>query len=196
MNTFKRIGRLTAIFLALALYVGAAHAQSSPTLTSANASTNLNLTIAESLTVSAPASVTFTGYNSAAGTASAPVFSVVTTGNLAAGHANIQTFGWLGSATAALSGPASVPSSQIFASINGGTASACNQSGNLGTTYNVPGFVAGAVCSNVGGALGFMITPPAGAFTQTNTVLLTLQGATNLNPGSYTGVIVFQADTF
>jgi hypothetical protein len=194
MNWINRIGR-AALFLAIiAVFAVSANAQS---IVSATSSTSLSLTIAESLTVAAtPSSINFTGYNAVAGTATAssPI-SVVTTGNLASGHAWLVTWGYLGSTTAALAGPSNIPASDVFSSINGAAALACTYNANSSAQY-VSGVVSGATCPGVNGPIGGQQNPPAGAYTQTDTVALTLSGASALAPGTYTGTITFVAAAF
>ena len=193
-----RIKQLFAVFLALALVLFAipANAQT-PALTATATPVNLSLNVGESLTISvSPSSISFGSYDPTAGTATAsgPI-TVVTTANLNAGHGTFETFAWLGSATAALSGPANVPSSKIFSSNNSLTAVPCTDTEIEPNSSTFVGSVMGAGCTT-GGRLGIIIAPPAGVNSQTDTVLLSLSGAANLIPGSYAGVINFEAAIF
>lgn len=189
MNSRTRFMILGLLAVAMMFVTLPANAQ---TVTSSTTATSLNLNISESLSVAAtPASINFTGYNYTAGTAtaSAPI-SVVTTGNLAAGHTWVVTWAYLGSTTAALAGPQNIPASDVFASINGGAAVACTYDAS-GSGQYISGVVNGAVCPAANGPIGNQQNPPAGAYTQTDTVALTLAGATALLPGSYVGSITF-----
>jgi hypothetical protein len=187
----KRILLVAAIIL---FAVGTANAQN-PVLTSSNAQVSLSLSIGESLSISAsPASISFTNYNYTNGTAQAsgPI-TLVTSGNFNAGHAFVGIYGWLSSASAALSGPSNVPSSDVFSSFDSGAAVPCNASTLEPNTSQMGGTVTGASC---GPSLIYVSSPPAGPFNETDTVLLSLNGATNLTPGSYVGTINFQADLY
>jgi spore coat protein U-like protein len=195
MNWINRIGRLVGLVAILVLAAIPAQAQA-PALTATAAPVNLSLSIGESLTISAsPSSIAFGSYNSSLGTATAsgPI-TVQTNWNLAAGHSDIYVLGWLGSASAALSGPQNIPSSDIFSSTNGATAVPCTDSFNL----SAPGYVSGAGCPNGGGGhyLGATALSGPSNSSQTDTIVLSLSGATNLSAGSYSGTITFQADVF
>jgi hypothetical protein len=200
MQIRKVLGRVALILALMFLIVATANAQS---IVSSTSQTSLNLSIGESLTVSAtPASINFNNYSLGAGTATAssPI-SVVTTGNLAPGHAWVVTWGYLSSPTAALSGPSNIPSSDVFAAIDGGAATACTNA-SAGSAQYIAGVVSGATCaSQVGaaggnGPIGAQQNPPAGAYSQTDSIVLSLSGASNLLPGTYSGVITFVAGAF
>jgi hypothetical protein len=200
-NIINRIGRAALVAAIILLAVGTVHAQT----ISNTASVNLNLNISESLTVSASVpSVDFSSsYSASAGTATAPVINVTTSGNLLPGHAWVATYAYLGSASAALSGPSNIPSSDVFASINGSTPLPCTgtakeQGAELGQT--VAGSVVGAACSSSNGTsffgagsgiIGFSQSPPAGPYSQADAVTLTLANVPNLMPGAYAGTITF-----
>jgi hypothetical protein len=194
MRYVKKFGRAALFIAIVSLFAVSVNAQ---TITSATSSTALNLTIGESLTVAAtPSSINFTGYNYAAGTAtaSAPI-SVVTSGNFSTGHTYVVTWAYLGSTTAALAGPANVSAADVFASVNGAAATPCSYDASSSAQY-VSGVLSGAVCPGVNGPIGGQPNPPAGIYSQTDTVALTLAGATNLVPGTYSGTITFVAAAF
>jgi hypothetical protein len=184
MNRLKaKMFAVVLMSLALLFGPGLANAQATE-VTSAPASTvSLSMSVSESITVSGtPASITFT-YSPAAGgtaTASGPI-TVNVSWSLAAGHAaGVIVQSWLSSATAALGGPASIPSSQVFQAVNGGAATACT-----GTADPASGIgVAGAACSVVASSPSPV---PAGTGNRSSTVVLSLSGLGALTPGVYTG---------
>jgi hypothetical protein len=197
MRYVKKFGRAT---LFVAIFVAFAVSANAQTISNSSA-VNVSLAVTESLTVSAtPSSVTLANYSVTNGTASAssPIV-VTTTGNLASGHAWILTAAYFSSASAALTGPQNVPSSDLFVVVDGAAIAPCTASpgGQV-----IPGVVAGAVCASSAGnnpslgAIGSQQNPPAGAYSQVDTVQLSLAGAPNLPPGSYTGVLTFIAGAF
>jgi hypothetical protein len=182
----RKIYRVLAVAALLFASVGVAEAQ----LNSTANSVALSMTVGESITISTtPANVTFTYSPAGAGTATAsgPI-TVVTTANVLAGHQWIQGFAWLGSTTAALSGPSSIPASEVFAVINSNpTPMPCTSNG-----WKSPDFgVAGAFC---GGSLFETDNPPAGAFTNTSVLTLSLNNLGAVAPGTYTGVLNIEAE--
>jgi len=197
MRIKKYISSLLAVVLCvttLALPVAATQVTSTP------ASVSLSMTIGESVTLSAtPANITFTysSANGGAATASGPI-TVSIAYNLAAGHTGVSAYAWLSSSTAALSGPSSIPSTSVLAAINGGTATVCNGTVSNGGVTSV----ASAACGNVTDAAGsthaiFNVTnPPAGSGNGTSTVLLSMNSLGNLTPGSFAGVINFEATAY
>ena len=79
--------------------------------------------------------------------------------------------------------------------MNGASAAPCNYDVS-GSAQYVSGVLSGAVCPGVNGPIGGQPNPPAGIYSQTDTVALTLAGATNLLPGTYSGTITFVAGAF
>lgn len=188
-----RISKYLSVILAMVVLVApVAQAQ----VNSSTQSVNLSLSVSESLTLSAtPGNITF-NYNSGAGTASASGPITVSGSYNLNGEMNISVFAWLGSATQALaSGTNFIPSSSVFASINGGTAGPCNNSAasTLGANHVNGGVVDGALCTSP-------YINQAGPFSQGNipstSVLLSLQSIPNLKAGTYTGVLNFQASAW
>jgi hypothetical protein len=193
MKLKNMLTRGAVIALALVLMGAPLAVAGPPTVQSSVGQTTLNLTVTESLTITPSlASVNFASYSPSLGTATAPPITVVTTGFLAGGHTSVQSFAWLGSSTAALSGPSAIPSSDVFVIVDGSTSAACTMT----PVAIVPGSVSGAFCGQTGGSLSYMLNPPAGSYTATDTVTLSLAGATNLTPGSYTGTLFFEADAY
>jgi|HubBroStandDraft_4_1064222.scaffolds.fasta_scaffold49352_2 hypothetical protein len=195
MNWIRKSVPAIAI-LALLVFAMPAHGQ-----TYSNTSqVTVTLPISESLTVSAtPANVTLANYSYANGTASASsVISVSTTGNLAPGHNWVFTAAWFSSVGAALSGPSNVPSSDLFAAIDGGPATACTAptDGDV-----IPGTVSGAICAATTGynpnlgSISFQQNP-AGPYSANDTIQLTLAGAPGLAAGSYVGTLNISAGAF
>lgn len=147
---------------------------------SATASVALSLNVNESLTLSAtPPSIAFTydGVNSA--TASGPI-SVTTSWSLDTGHTNLAVYAYFASTTA-LSGPQSIPTSEVIAAIDSQGPAACNQSNG----QQAPG----TACNTV-----YQVANPTQTGTKTDSVTLSLSGTGALLPGTYSGMINFQAD--
>ena len=198
MNWINKIGRAALFAAIICLFGVSAQAQKY----SNTATVNVDLSVNETLTVSAtPSTVNLINYSSSAGTAAADnTITVSTLGSINGTHAWITTSAWFASASAALSGPQNVPSSAILASVDGGSLNPCTAMGN--GSVPIPGMVSGAACaSTVGynanfGSLSFQQTPPAGLYTATDTIALSLTGETNLNPGSYAGVLTIEAGAF
>ncbi len=180
LNRMKQIAALV-LTLALALFAVSASAVE---VTSAPANVvSLSMSVPESISLAVtPAQISFT-YSSAGGgtaTASGPI-QITASWSLAAGHpGGVIVQSWLGSATAALSGPSSIPSSQVFQSANGLSPVAC-----VGTVDPASGIgVAGASCGMVATGPG---PAPAGPDSRSATVVLSLAGLGNLTPGVFTG---------
>ena len=144
----------------------------------------MTFTVASSLTVTAtPGSIVFTLTNPKNATASAPI-AVVTSWNLAVGGGNIFTVAYFGSITAALTdGTLNIPSSDVFASINGGAASACTMA-----NVNVAAGNPGAICPQIYGGIG--VTAQG---SHTDSILLSLTSPTNFPVTSYAGIITISA---
>jgi hypothetical protein len=198
MQYVNRIGRLVA-FLAFVFLPLVAHGQT----LSNTATVNLSMSIGESMSISAsPANITFTYSPSGGGsaTASGPI-TVVTTANLASGHTYLNVYGFLSSATAALSGPANIPSSEVFANTTGnGTMGGTTGAGPVPCTGNFGTVgVQGAECGSIGGPDDFLDSDrgatfaAGGQFIITDNVTLSLANLGTITPGSYAGVISFQA---
>lgn len=184
MNRIIKALGLVALLVALAAVPTMAQTDTTPS------TVQLSMTVTESISLSVDQTqINFT-YNGAAGTGTADRnIKVTLSGNFGAGHTAIADFAWLSSATAALGGPANIPSSQFFQSVNGGTAGACNHNPTdfSGMLFgNNPNFgVTGATCSPI-----FTQAAPTGAFSHQDTITYSLQGLnTNLPAGTYTGVL-------
>lgn len=193
-----------ALIAALLFMCHGAAAGQTPVLTSSTPSVNLSLNISESLTLNAStASAVFGAYNSAAGTASAtPTITLTTAAILAPSHNALVVMGGFTSNGAALTGASgSIPASDIFASVNGGTAGACSNA-----TPSIPGVSGATLPVGVGpvycGPSGFIRTVSAGTlaaggpFNYSDTVALSISGAPGLVPGNYTGTITFVAAVY
>jgi hypothetical protein len=175
----KKILAVSAVlFLALAVIVSPGLASQ---LSSNQASVNLNYVIGESLTVSAtPSTATFSGATPTTG-----VISISTVWNLASNRSGVWINWGFSSPTAALSNGSgsNIPSSEVFANINGGAYSACTQT----AFTNVSGLTPGAVCGGYPVAI-FPASPLSGS--DIAPITLQLQGLpTALPAGTYTGTL-------
>lgn len=148
-------------------------------LNSTVATTALSLTVNESISVSAtPGTITFT-YGSGAATASGPI-SVTTTWSAASTRTQVITLAFFSSASAALTGPSSIPTSQVFAAVNGAANAACTL-----TSTAIPALTASAVCPTV-----FQQNSPVpSSGTNTSSVVLLLSGLGTLAPGTFSGTL-------
>jgi hypothetical protein len=146
---------------------------------------SFNATDAVTVTAS-PATITFTSTDSEHATVSGPI-TIVTTWNLVAAGESIYTDAYFTSPTAALTGTNSnvIPASDLFASIDGRAASACNQ-----TDPNVTAAVAGATCSPVFFEAGILQTG-----TNTDTIVLSIVSGTAIPADSYTGTFTISSQT-
>jgi hypothetical protein len=177
--------QLAVVGLALVMLFGPGLAEAQATaLNSAPATVTLSLTVSETVTVSAtPANITFSAPNGGASTASGPI-SVVTSWN-GTSRTSISTVAWFNTAGQALAGPISIAPSSVFASINGGTATACTQA----TPAPVTGIgLTGQFCPIV-----FTQNLPPQVGTHTDTILLSMSGLPALAAGTYTGTLNIEA---
>src|SRR6266853_4350124 len=174
------IKQLAVVGLAVMMSFGPGLAEAQAvSLNSAPTTVTLSLTVSESLSVSAtPANITFT-YNAGAATASGPI-SVTTSWN-GTSRTSISTVAWFATGGSALSGPSAIPPSDVFASINGGTATACTQA----TPSPVTAIgLTGQFCPLV-----FTQNLPPQVGTHTDSILLSLAGLPALAAGTYTGTL-------
>jgi hypothetical protein len=179
----KVFRKLTLVISALTLNlmsVGQCQAQT----TSNAAAVAMTFAVASSLTVTAtPASIVFTRTNSRSATASAPI-AVVTSWNLAVGGGNVFTVAYFATIAAALTdGTLNIPSSDVFASINGGTAAACTL-----VNVNVAAANPGAICPQIFGGIG--VTAQG---SHSDSILLSLTSPTDFPVTSYAGTITISA---
>lgn len=176
----KKYARLVLAVVLSALLIGAPAFAS---VTSNPQTVNLTLTIGETLTLSVtPGSVSFPAPDiNGNSTASQPI-SVVTSWNFSASRI-LVTDAYFTNPAAALtnSGPA-IPASMVFASPDGGTAQACTQ-----TESSNPNATAGGSCPRIFSNLS------ATSGSSTDSLQLSLRGATGLTPGAYAGVLNFSA---
>jgi len=173
--------KLAVLFLS-ALLLMAIPAQAQATqINSTSVSVTLSLSVGESITAAVtPATITFAPN----GVASGPI-TVTTSWNIGTGHSSINTIAWFSSTTAALSGPSNIPTSQTFASINGGTPTACTLP-SIGSIVGVG--LSGALCPQV-----FLGAGSAGAGSHSDSVLLSLSGLGSLPAGTWAGAINFES---
>jgi hypothetical protein len=152
--------------------------------TSNAAAVSMTFAVASSLTVAAtPASIVFTRTNSRNATASAPI-AVVTSWNLAVGGGNVFTVAYFATIAAALTdGTLNIPSSDVFASINGGIAAACTLA-----NVNVAAANPGAICPQIFGGIG--VTAQG---SHSDSILLSLASLTDFHVTSYAGTITISA---
>jgi hypothetical protein len=185
MNRFKIGGRILAVAALILGMSVAAQAQ----LNSNTATVNLSLTVGESLTVSAsPATISFvySAANGGSAAASGPI-SLVTTAFIGGEYHNITVYGWLSSPSAALTGPSNIPAAEVFSQVNNFSMNTCTQSNGDGIG------VAGAGCPGKNVVLDALPVSAAGTYTLTDTVNLSLANLGALLPGTWTGVITFEA---
>jgi hypothetical protein len=151
----------------------------------------ISLNVSESITLSCtPASITMTYNTNGTATASGPI-ACTTAWNLANGHTGRGLFAWFSDPNAGLtSALGSIPTSEIFASVNGGSSLACNQTPN-----QIPsGGVIGAFCGTGTGQISNLQN--IGTNPQTDTILLSMQGLGTLPPANFTGTLNFFAEAF
>lgn len=177
---FKAI-RLFAVLASLCLVFLPVTTQAVTPISSNAAATSLSLTVNSSFSEScSPPTITFT-YASGAATASGTI-SCTANWNTASTYAFLDVIAWLsGGATAALTGPSSIPSSQVFSSNNGGAAVACTQTTTLFGATNDACFI-------------FSQTSPPAIGNRTDTFLLSMSGLGTLSAGTYTGTLNVEGD--
>jgi hypothetical protein len=179
----KSFRKATLVIAALTLSLVFA-AESQAQTTSNAAAVTMTFAVASSLTVTVtPGSIVFTRTNSKNATASAPI-AVVTSWNLAVGGGNVFTVAYFGTIAAALTdGTVNIPSSDVFASINGGTASACTLA-----NVNVAAANPGAICPQIFGGIG--VTAQG---SHSDSILLSLTSPTDFPVTNYAGTITISA---
>jgi hypothetical protein len=179
----KSFRKVTLVIAALTLSLVFA-AESQAQTTSNAAAVTMTFAVASSLTVAAtPGSIVFTRTNSKNATASASI-AVVTSWNLAVGGGNVFTVAYFGTIAAALTdGAVNIPSSDVFASINGGTASACTLA-----NVNVAAANPGAICPQIFGGIG--VTAQG---SHSDSILLSLTSPTDFPVTNYAGTITISA---
>jgi hypothetical protein len=171
------------LFLAALLVFTLSGAPAFAQVTSNLATVNLSMNIGETFTLAAsPANISFT-YSSGAATASGPITVTSSWGLTHAANHTIVIDAFFTTPSAALSGPANIPASSVFASVDGAAAVAC--SGTEGNP-NMPFATAGGVCPHV---LANATEPDLGS--SSDTVLLSLSGLSGA-PGNYTGTLNIQ----
>jgi hypothetical protein len=176
--------KLTLVIAAVGALSLMSAATSQAQTTSNAAAVSMTFAVASSLTVTAtPSSIVFTRTNSKNATASAPI-TVVTSWNLAVGGGNVFTVAYFGSIAAALTdGTLNIPSSDVFASINGGTAAACTLA-----NVNVAAANPGAICPQIFGGIG--VTAQG---SHSDSILLSLTSLTAFPVTSYAVMITISA---
>jgi hypothetical protein len=183
LKTFQKVS-----FVIAALTLSFVSVPQSKAQTASNAAAvTVEFDLESTLTVAAsPGDITFASTDARHATSSGPI-SVVTSWNLTAGGVNITTAAYFASAAAALSdGVLNIPASDVFASIGGGTATACTA-----TNTNVPAATAGATCPAV-----FVGTDVEAQGTDTHTLRLSLTSPTDIPASAgYAGTITISAQT-
>ena len=182
MKTLKKVGFVVAALALSLLSIPQSKAQT----TSNAAAVSMTFAVNSSLTVAAtPGSIVFTSTAPNTATASSAI-TVVTSWNLATGGGNVFTVAYFASISAALTnGTVNIPTSEVFASINGGTAAACTLA-----NVNVAAANPGAICPQIFGGIGV-----AAQGTHSDTLLLSLTSATAFpaSASSYAGAITISA---
>ena len=179
----KPLRKVTSVIAALTVSLMSAIPSQAQTGSNA-AAVSMTFAVASSLTVTAtPGSIVFTRTNSRNATASAPI-AVVTSWNLAVGGGNVFTVAYFATIAAALTdGTLNIPSSDVFASINGGTAAACTLA-----NVNVAAGNPGAICPQIFGGIG--VTAQG---SHSDSILLSLISLTDFPVTSYAGTITISA---
>lgn len=180
MNFFKKV---TLVFAALLLTLISVPQSKAQTYSNAAAVT-MSFAVGSSLTVAAsPSSIVFISTDSRHATASDAI-AVTTTWNLAVGGGNVFTVAYFSSITAALNaGTLHIPASNVFASVNGGTAGACTIA-----NANVLAAIGGGICPQIFGGIGV-----AAQGTSSDNILLSLSSTTDFPAASYTGTVTISA---
>ncbi len=183
--TLKVFKKLTFVFVVITLSLFSVARSQAQTASNA-AGVTMTFAVNSSLTVAAtPGSIVFTSTDSKHATASAPI-AVVTSWNLAVGGGNVFTVAYFASITAALTdGTLNIPASDVFASINGGTASACTLA-----NVNVAAANPGAICPQIFGGIG--VTAQG---THSDSFRLSLTSPTDfpVSAAGYAGTITISA---
>ena len=158
--------------------------QSRAQTTSNAAAVAMTFAVAGSMTVTAtPGSIVFTPTDSKNATASASI-AIVTSWNLAVGGGNVFTVAYFASIPAALTnGTLNIPASDVFASVNGGAATACTLA-----NVNVAAGNPGAICPQIFGGIGV-----AAQGTHSDSLLLSLTSPTAFAVANYAGTITISA---
>jgi hypothetical protein len=182
LKTLKKVGFVVAALALSLLSIPRSKAQT----TSNAAAVPMTFAVNSSLTVAAtPGSIVFTSTAPNTATASSAI-TVVTSWNLATGGGNVFTVAYFASISAALTnGIVNIPTSEVFASINGGSAAACTLA-----NVNVAAANPGAICPQIFGGIGV-----AAQGTHSDTLLLSLTSATAFpaSASSYAGAITISA---
>src|SRR5580704_5683365 len=180
MKAFKKV---TFLFAALTLSLFSA-AQSQAQTYSNTAAVSMTFTVNSSLTVSAsPSDIAFLATDSSHATANGPI-DVITSWNFAVISKNVFTVAYFESPAAALTGGTyNIPASDVFASINGGTATACNRA-----DVNVAAGTPGAICQEIFAGIGM-----AAQGAPEDQILLSLTSLTPFPVANYAGTITISA---
>jgi hypothetical protein len=180
MKFFKK-----ATFVLTALLLSLFSAPQSKAQTSSNAAAvTMSFAVESSLTVAAsPSSIVFNPTDLRHATASAPI-AVTTSWNLAVGGGNIFTVAYFSTNTAALTnGTLNIPTSNVLASINSGTATACTRA-----DVNVAAGNPGGICPEIFAGIGV-----SAQGTHSDSILLLLSSGTDFPVANYTGTITISA---
>ena len=196
-NWFKQV----AVFVVSALLLILPASAQSTSFASTPATTQLTMTVPESITLTVTPNLTFTYSASGGGTGTASGPETITvTADLAAGHSAIATYAYFTSANALTGGSVNIPSSAVFDAFGASPANACNgtQTGLMPVAAQTTGLlpVGANFCKSdsSGGSGGFVtetLTPAAGAYSANNTMTLSMAGLGVLAPNTYTGTLNF-----
>jgi hypothetical protein len=180
MKFFKKS---TLVFAALLLSLFSVP-QSKAQTTSNTAAVTMSFAVESSLTVAAsPSSIVFTPTDARHATASAPI-AVTTSWNLAVGGGNVFTVAYFSTNTAALTdGTLNIPTSNVLASVNSGTAAACTRA-----DVNVAAANPGGICPEIFAGIG--VTAQG---THSDTILLSLSSGADIPAATYAGTITISA---
>jgi hypothetical protein len=187
----RHLVKTLTIFAVFFLLLGSKHAQAAGQNTAA---VTFNMTVAESLTLSAspntitvnPASLTMGQNNN-----QAPI-TLTATWSLNQNRSQVSIFAWVGSATfLSAGGSANIPTSNV--AISGGSCAALSPFTATGT--DTMGNTFSAQCT-IGTQKGFAftaITPANAAGSASYTATVGIWGQASFLPGVYTGVVNFAA---
>jgi hypothetical protein len=170
--------KLFAVFAVSALLLLLPMSSAMASTSSNVATVALSVTVTNSITIAAtPGNISFTAPS---GAASGPI-SITANWNLSNASTNFVLDAYFLTPTAALTGPTSIPSSSVFGSVNSGTATAFTATDSSNTA------------ATVGGTLQIFRGSIAATGTQTDSLLLSINGLSGTTPGTYTGTLNISA---
>jgi len=173
--------KLALLLAAVLCFAAVPRADAQSGVASNTATVSLTANVSETITVSAtPASITF----NLSGQASSPI-TITSTYNVNNTRLNFVVDAYFASTTALSNSGPVITTSQIFGSMNGGPATACNGGGDLGPVQLTN------ACPRSPRSLNGVFS---GSFT--DSLVLSIPGLGSMTPGNYTGSILIVAEAF